>query len=448
MTTVSAKIDYSYKRIWAIAFPILVSLVVEQLIGLTDTAFMGRVGEVELGASAIAGVFYLVIFMAGHGFCIGSQILIARRNGEQNYKAIGNIFYQSLFFLLALASVLFTAVQLFADDILSLIISSPNVLEKAEAYLEWRVYGFFFAFSCGIFRSFYVGTTMTKTLTINSIVMVLSNVVFNYILVFGKLGFPAMGIAGAAIGSSLAECVSLIFFIVYTRRRIDFRKYRLEKVPKFQPQELKRILNVSLWVMIQSVLSLATWFIFFVYIEHLGEQSLAITNIVRSLSGFLFMIIIAFASACSSLVSNMIGAGMENEVRKVIRRHILLSYAIVIPLTVLLCAVPRLFIAIYTDIPQLIEASIMSVWVMSTSYLCQIPGQIYFQSVSGTGSTKQAFMLELTALTLYMIYTTILIHHMRVDVAWAWTSEHVYGTSMFLLCWMFIRSGRWRSRKI
>ena len=79
MTTVSAKIDYSYKRIWAIAFPILVSLVVEQLIGLTDTAFMGRVGEVELGASAIAGVFYLVIFMAGHGFCIGSPDATANR---------------------------------------------------------------------------------------------------------------------------------------------------------------------------------------------------------------------------------------------------------------------------------------------------------------------------------------------------------------------------------
>ena len=53
----------------------------EQLIGMTDTAFLGRVGEIELGASAIAGVYYLAIFMMAFGFSIGAQILIARRNG-------------------------------------------------------------------------------------------------------------------------------------------------------------------------------------------------------------------------------------------------------------------------------------------------------------------------------------------------------------------------------
>lgn len=87
-------VDYSYKQIWRVAYPILVSLLMEQMIVLTDTAFMGRVGEVELGAAAIAGVFYMVIFMAGHGFCVGTQILIARRNGERRYGEVGQVFYQ------------------------------------------------------------------------------------------------------------------------------------------------------------------------------------------------------------------------------------------------------------------------------------------------------------------------------------------------------------------
>lgn len=204
-------VDYSYKQIWRVAYPILVSLLMEQMIVLTDTAFMGRVGEVELGAAAIAGVFYMVIFMAGHGFCVGTQILIARRNGERRYGEVGQVFYQGLYFLMALAAVLFVACQMYADEILSMMISSPNILAKAEDYIHWRVYGFFFAFAGGMFRSFYVGTTQTKTLTLNSIVMVLSNVVFNYVLVFGKCGLPALGIAGAAIGSSLAELVSLVF---------------------------------------------------------------------------------------------------------------------------------------------------------------------------------------------------------------------------------------------
>ena len=68
----------------------------EQMIGMTDTAFLGRVGEIELGASAIAGVYYLAIFMMAFGFSIGAQILIARRNGEGNYKEIGSDFIHIL----------------------------------------------------------------------------------------------------------------------------------------------------------------------------------------------------------------------------------------------------------------------------------------------------------------------------------------------------------------
>lgn len=202
---------YTNREIWKVAYPILISLLMEQLIGMTDTAFMGRVGEVELGASAIAGVYYLAIFMLGFGFSIGSQILIARRNGEGNFRKIGSIFYQGIYFLLAMALVMFTLSQLFSPWILSHVVASPRVCEAAVSYINWRVFGFFFSFVAIMFRAFFVGTTQTKTLTLNSIVMVTSNVVFNYILVFGKLGFPALGIAGAAIGSSLAELVSMLF---------------------------------------------------------------------------------------------------------------------------------------------------------------------------------------------------------------------------------------------
>lgn len=75
-------VNYSYKRILAIALPILVSVLMEELIGMTDTAYLGRVGEVELGAAALGGIAYTVVFMLGLGFSIGVQIIIGRRNGE------------------------------------------------------------------------------------------------------------------------------------------------------------------------------------------------------------------------------------------------------------------------------------------------------------------------------------------------------------------------------
>ena len=439
---------YTNRQIWHIAYPILISLIMEQMIGMTDTAFLGRVGEVELGASAIAGVFYMVIFMVAFGFSIGTQILIARRNGEENYREIGQLFYHGIYFQVGLAAVMFLLSYFLSPLILERIIASPAVCRAAEDYLHWRVFGAFFSFSAVIFRAFFLGTVQTRTLTLNSVVMVLSNVVFNYILIFGNFGFPAMGIAGAALGSSLAEGVSLLFFILYTRHRVDTRKYGLDRIPRFCRGVLRRMLNVSLWTMIQNFFSLATWFLFFLYIEHLGERALAVTNIVRSASGLLFMVMMAFASTCGSLTSNLIGRGHASEVPHLIHQHIRLAYLFVMPLALLFVLCPQLILGIYTDMADLREAAIPSLWVMCASYLLIVPANVYFQSVSGTGNTRTALALELSSLVLYTAYITWTILILRLDVALCWTSEMVYGIFILLFCRLYIRRGHWAGKQI
>ncbi len=442
------KTKYTHREIWTIAYPILISLVMEQLMGMTDTAFMGRVGEIELGASAIAGVYYIAIFMLIFGFSIGSQILMARRNGEQDYKSIGSIFYQGVYFLLFLAVIMFILSQCFSPHLLKGVISSPHIFDAAISFINWRVFGFFFAAIMVMFRAFFVGTTQTKTLTLNSVVMVLSNVVFNYILVFGKLGFPALGIAGAAIGSSLAEMVSVVFFIVYTRTHINYRKYGLNLLPRPNLAVLKRILNVSLWTMIQNCVSLTTWFLFFLFIEHLGERPLAITNLIRSISGIPFMIIIAFASTCGSLVSNLIGAGHTEYVQGTIRQHIKLAYLVIIPLLVFFCLFPHLIIGIYTDMADLRQAAIPSLWVLCSAYIFMIPANVYFLTVSGTGNTRTALALEMLALALYVVYIWYIIIYKQMDVAVCWTSEHMYGICILTLSYWYMKKGNWQKRKI
>lgn len=442
------KTKYSYKEIWIISYPILVSLLMEQMIGMTDTAFLGRVGEIELGASAIAGVYYMAIFMLAFGFSIGAQILIARRNGEQRYKEIGSIFYQGIYFLLALAVIIFSLSMYFSPHILKSIVSSPHIYEAASSYMNWRIFGFFFSFIAVMFRAFFVGTTQTKTLTLNSVVMVLSNVVFNYILIFGKFGFPQLGIAGAAIGSSLAELVSVIFFIAFTWRRVDCRKFGLNKLPRFQSKVLKGILNVSLWTMIQNFVSLSTWFMFFLFVEHLGERALAISNIIRNVSGIPFMIAMAFAATCGSLVSNLIGAGDKEYVQGTIRQHIRIAYVCILPILAFFALCPDLILRIYTDIPELRQASTPALWVLCSAYLLMVPANVYFQAVSGTGNTRTALVLELCVLAIYVVYITYVILYLRVDVAVCWTTEHVYALFILIASYLYIRKGNWQKKKI
>ena len=439
---------YSYRNIWKVAYPILISLVMEQMIGMTDTAFLGRVGEVELGASAIAIVYYMVLFMAGFGFSIGAQIIIGRRNGEGNFRDTGKVFWNGLYFLLGIGTLLIVASELLSPFLMRYMVSSEAIYNAALDYVRWRLPGMMFAFCTAMYRAFYVGTTQTKTLTTNAIVMVISNVFFNWVLIFGNLGFPALGITGAAIGSSLAELVSLIFFIIYTRANCDRKKFGLDHPARFDLNEIKSMLPICSWTMIQHVISIFTWLIFFIYIEHLGERSLAISNIVRGISGMLWMILAAFSSTCSTLVSNIIGAGREDKVMSLIKRIMKLSYIVVMSVALLFCIFPVTIISLYTDISDLITATVPSMIVMCSSYIFTIGAMILFHAVSGTGSTKEAFRLELTALAIYAVYCTIIAGIMKMDVAICWSAEHIYAIALLLICYLYLRGGKWRNRNI
>ena len=439
---------YSYRNIWKVAYPILISLVMEQLIGLTDTAFMGRVGEVELGASAIAIIYYVVLFMIGFGFSIGAQIIIGRRNGEGNFRDTGKVFWNGLYFLLGLSGILILLSELFSPWMMQRLVSSEAIHVAALSYVRWRLPGMVFAYVTAMYRAFYVGTTQTKTLTLNSIVMVLSNIFFNWVLIFGHLGFPALGITGAAIGSSLAEFVSMIFFIIYTRVGCDRQKYGLDKPAKFELAELKSMMPTCIWTMIQHTISLSTWLIFFLYIEHVGERALAISNIARSSSGIIWVVLQAFSSTCSTLVSNIIGEGHQDKVMSLVKRILKISYGVVSLMILLFCLFPQAVARIYTDIPDIITASVPTMFIMSTSYLLHVGAQVFFLAISGTGSTKIAFRLEMASLAVYMTYCTVVIGWLKPDVAVCWTAEYVYGGVLLMFSWWYLRSGRWKNRSI
>ena len=413
-------LNYSYRHIWKVAYPILVSLIMEQLLGMTDTAFLGRVGEVELAASAIAGVYCLAIFVTGFGFGIGSQIIIARRNGEGNYRETGNIFWHGVYFLTGLAAVVIILSELFSPWILGHLIESDEIVAAAMSYVRWRLVGFIFAFVTVMFRAFYVGTTQTRTLTLNC----------------------------SAIGTALAELVSLIFFTVYTITKTDCEKYGLNRRIRFSWKKLKDILSISVWTMVQNFFSVSTWFIFFMFVEHLGERSLAISNLIRSISGFLWVFVSAFASTCSSLVSNLIGEGHTDSVPRLIRRVIKLAYIPVTALALIFALFPKTVIGIYTDMPDLISASVRSLWVLCFSYLFTAPALICFNAISGTGNTRTAFALEMAALVIYVAFCLAVIAGIRPDVSVCWLAELVYAISMLTICGLYLRSNRWKGTRI
>ena len=331
---------YSRKEIWRISLPILVSLFVQNLINITDTAFMGRVGQVELGASALAGVLYLAFYMVTFGFSTGAQILMARRNGEAKYGTLGPIMGQGILFLEIFSIILIFASLIGTPQMLKVLISSTAVCQAGEDYMQYRIFGLLFTSIGVMFRAFFVA------------------------------------------------------------------------------------------------------------VEHLGELPLAISNIIRSTSTLLFMPVNAFGATACTLVSNAMGARRADDVIPIARRIVKMCYAIVLPLIALLCLAPHWILLIYTYDSSLIAECTHSVYVMSSFYLIALPGNILFQSVSGTGDTRTAFLIEMITIVFYTLTIYWIIVALRVDIAFCWTVEYVYWGFKLFLSFLFFKKMNWKVKKI
>ena len=195
------KTNVTYRDIWKIAYPIIIGSIAQNLLNITDTAFLGRVGEIELGAGAIGGVYYFAIIMLGWGFGIGTQIIVARRNGEEDFSAIGKTIDHGLYFLVPLAVLMFSLMKFLSDDFLFVMMDSGEVKQATSEYISFRAFGLFFAFINFLFRAFYVGLGKTNVITYSTTLLAIVNGILDYCLIFGNFGFPEMGIAGAAPAS-------------------------------------------------------------------------------------------------------------------------------------------------------------------------------------------------------------------------------------------------------
>lgn len=410
---------YSYKQILLISLPVMMSILIEQLINITDAVFLGHVGEVELGAAAIAGIWYLAVYMLGFGFSLGLQVVIARRNGEGRYADVGLTFFQGLLFLSALAVALCVVTRLLSPWLLGLMVRSDDVYRAVTAYLDWRVYGLLFSFPLLALRALLVGITQTRALNLAAMTAVVVNIPGNWLLIFGL----DMGISGAAIASSLAELCSLIVLSAYVTRHIDMRKYGLR--PVADRRVMANVLGVSVWSMFHSFIGVASWMAFFVAIEHLGEAQLAATNVIRSVSTLFFVIVNSFATVTGSLVSNLIGNGEGRQVPALLRRIVRLGYATGLPLIIAAVALRPQVIGLYTDSTAVTDEAWLPYMIMLANYVFALPGYVLMNAVIGTGATKATFLFQTVAIVIYQIYL-LYLSWAETSLAEFWTAEYLY----------------------
>lgn len=442
------KSSVAKKEIWAIAIPIMFGNLAQTLISLTDTAFLGRVSAVALGASMMAGIYYYVFSTLAWGFAIGVQIIVARRLGEGRFERIGVIFEHGLVFVFGLSCCLFLLQHYFTADILGSIIQSPNIYKAAMEYMDYRHYGIIFVCFNYLFRALYVGLSNTKIISYTTAVMALVNIFLDYVLIFGNLGFPQMGVAGAAIASVCAEISALVFFVGYTIVKLPLKKYTLFYFHRLEGWLMKAILQLAFPTMLQKLFSFGTWFIFFAYTERMGEQSIAVSGIIRSVYMLIMIPVFAFAATTNTVTSRLIGEQRVNQVMPTVFRIVGQGLIAIIP--VLMCCVlfPSIVLSVYTNDMVLAEAAVPALMVVCVAAVAMVVGMPLFEAVSGTGNTTKALILESFVLVAYTFSVWFFAGYLKLNVEWVWTSEFTYGAFLGLLSYLYLRKAKWQHKKI
>lgn len=419
----------------------------QTIINFTDTAFLGHLGVVALGASMLAGLFYFVFTTVAAGFAVGVQIIIARRFGEKNYGRVGVIFQHGSLFVLVLGCLLLSVLYLFSDHLLLWLIDSQNIYEASLDYIKYRQFGIIFVCFNFLYRALYVGISTTKVITYSTIIMAIVNICLDYCLIFGNWGFPKMGVAGAALASFAAEISAFVFFSVYSYVTLRGKSFGMYKLHGIEPELMSRILKVSAPTMVQKLLSFGVWFIFFVLIEKMGETATGISSITRSIYMILITPCFAFSTTTNTLVSRVIGEGHSDQVFSTVGKVLKNCLLCTIPIVAIVAIFPVNIASIYTDDLNFAHLVVPSIIVICSGTIFQGIGNAYFEAVSGTGNTSAALYLEAVILVVYVLFIVVMTN-LTTEVAWVWTAEILYGVLLGILCSLYMKYAKWNQKRI
>jgi putative MATE family efflux protein len=447
-TAMDLRVEISYKQILRIALPISASLFVPQINFITNNIFLGAVGERELGAAGITGVFYLIFAVMGFGLNNGLQALIARRAGENRIGEIGKIFAQGLGIALILAGIGILIVYTVAPLILKNVIHSEEIYNLSVKFLKIRIWGLPFLYVYQMRNALLVGTNQSKLLIAGTVAETFSNIFFDYTFIFGHWGFPRLGFNGAAVASILAEFMGMFVVFLVIHRKGLHKSFMLYKHFTFDWKTSRLILVQSAPLIMQYLISLGSWEFFYILIEHHGERALAISNTMRNIFGFFGVFTWSFAATSNTMVSNVIGQGMQNRVVELIGMIVRLSMGLAMVVCILLNLFPRLFLSIYGQGEEFIVEAIPVLRIVSSALILMSFAVVWLNAITGSGNTRIGLLIEVITIVLYCIYVYFVLEHLKLPITWGWMSEWLYWISTFTLAYFYIQSGRWKHKVI
>ncbi len=442
------QVEISNRQILKIALPISLAMLVPQINFVVNNIFLGRLGESELGTAGITGVFYLIFALVGNGLNSGLQGLLSRRAGENRPTEIGKLFAQGLWIsiLFAVAGILLT--YLFAPYFLSFSLHSATVHNQATEFLKIRVWGIPFLYLFQMCNALLVGTNNSRFMKYGFWTQALLNILLDYALIFGHFGLPALGFNGAAWASVLSEVAGMLVVLAIIFYKKLNHRFSLFQYWRFDRPVAGLIFKQSSPLVAQWLLSILAWLLLYIFIEHLGERPLAISNTMRNIFGLFGIFVWAFASTSNAMVSNIIGQGKKEQVIFLIKKISWLSFSFSFLLCLLINVFPHLFLSVYGRERSFVNDAIPVIRMVTFGILIMSFAAVWLNAVTGTANTKVNLIIEIIAIIFYTLYIFLTMKVFNGGLIWAWASELLYWGMLFTLSFFYIKSGKWKNKVI
>ena len=428
-----------------LAAPVTLGMLTFTLLSIVDTAMLGRLGAVPLAASGVAGVIYFALVFPISSMSVGTQTLVSRRFGEGNDALCGPILNTAFVLCLIFGIPLVAAAPWLARLLAPISSTDPDVIDAGAVYLHYRFLGSPFMLINFVSRGFFAGIGKTKHQLIGSLFITATNLVLDYILIFGKAGAPAMGIQGAAIASSIALGVGSAYYLsvlVFSGYRA---RYGVGRRPWFLARWFRPIVRLSSPIVVQRILSNGAWAVFFTLIARIGTVELAAANVIRSIYSLSIMIAIGLGVAAAALLGQNLGASRPERAERMVWTSVRLAVYGMIVVGALFMIVPEAVFRIYTSEAAVLAAGRLPLMLLGLVQPFAGIALVLSHALQGAGNTRYVMGVEFVCILLYLPTVYLLGLHTSLGLLGAWTGEYVYWLVLAVAMFWKFRRGTWKT---
>ncbi|PJA96844.1 MAG: MATE family efflux transporter [Ignavibacteriales bacterium CG_4_9_14_3_um_filter_34_10] len=427
MKVFPSKNDFAF--IMRIAFPAIAGLSTQMIVSLIDAAMVGRIenAQVALAAMGIGMLATWAIVSFFSSLATGTQVLIAKAYGSKKISDYSLILNSSILLNSLVGIIVALVFFFFSGSIAQFFSADVEVGNQAGQYIFYRFLGLPFFLITVAFRGFYFGIGRTKVFMYSGILVNTLNVGLNYIFIYGEFGLPAMGLAGAAIGSTIATFADVVYYLIVSLSKEIKIKYNLFSNFNFSSYHIKSIIKISVPVSFQNISILIGFLSFISVIGLIGTKEQAASQVVFSSLLISLMPCFGFGIAAQTIFGNNLGAGKIKRGKEYIFDMIRISTLYTFTLAVIFIFIPEMILYIVTDDAGIIATAQPIMKIAGIGQLFYAAGIILANALQASG--KSLFVMFSDVLSNWVIFVPLsylLGVKLGLGFYWAWFALPFY----------------------